>query len=328
MVQPERRLARNDRQAVPREMRLRMGKAGRVVPHLAGVGDLPAQRSGRVVQGAVGERVGTVEQGGGPGPVRRPVRPHLFVAAVQTAGGQHHHRRRQAPLAPAGLVPRHGTGQQTAGRFQRGHAMAAEQRQAVAAARGLHRLDHAQRQGARSAPEDVVARHRIALAPAPPLDPVHRRHEPQAVLSGQPVVDIRAAALDVVRGPATRPVFGLGQLAEAQPVGQRPTGRIRNLHAPLQRRVHQRHAAEGPARQAPQALGRVAVHHRDAAAGLQAFERGHQTGQAAADDQHVAGPHLFAHVASPRRVSPAMAANAASPGPTIAAFSVPREARS
>jgi hypothetical protein len=64
-------------------------------------------------------------------------------------------------------------------------------------------------------------------------------------------------------------------------------GRVGNLHARLQRRAHQGHAAKGPQGQPAQALGRVAVHQRHALALAQRLQGGDDAGQAAADDQDV-----------------------------------------
>jgi hypothetical protein len=79
----------------------------------------------------------------------------------------------------------------------------------------------------------------------------------------------------------------LAQLAKANPVAQRNLGGVFELHAPLQGRIHQRHAAKGPQGQTAQAVARVAVHQRHALARLQAFKRRDQAGQAAANHQHI-----------------------------------------
>jgi len=57
VVQPQRRLARDGGQAVALEVREGVRKTRRVVPHLAGVGDLRAEvRGGGAVQPAIGKR--------------------------------------------------------------------------------------------------------------------------------------------------------------------------------------------------------------------------------------------------------------------------------
>ena len=70
VIEPQRRLAGNGGEAMAREVRERMRKACRVVPHLAGVGDLRAQVvGGPVVQAAVGERVAPLSMVAGHGAV-------------------------------------------------------------------------------------------------------------------------------------------------------------------------------------------------------------------------------------------------------------------
>jgi hypothetical protein len=132
----------------------------------------------------------------------------------------------------------------------------------------------------------VIARQAVAVAQQAALNPVHGGHELQAA-GDQPVVDLGAGVFDVVASPLAGQHILLAEFAETNPVAQGDVGRILELHAPLQRRVHQRHAAKGPQGQATQTFGRVAVDQGHALPGAQAFQRGHQPGQAAADDENI-----------------------------------------
>ena len=167
--------------------------------------------------------------------------------------------------------------------------MAMQQGEPPVVAGIAQRGDHAPGQFARGAPDDVVARHRIALAIAPALDPVDRRHEADAVRQ-QPVVHLGARMLDVM----ARPLHGVGvcgiQLAEAHPVGEGALGRVGDLLFFLQRGADQRHPAERPLCQPAEAFRAVAVHKYHALAGAQQFQRGDDAGQAAAD-HHCIGLH-------------------------------------
>jgi hypothetical protein len=210
----------------------------------------------------------------------------LVVAAVDAAHGQHHHRGLQAQRGAGVFAGGHHAADMPRAALQLRHAVAVQQRQATARAGLLQRRDQAQRHGLRRAPHDVIARQAVAVAVAAPLHPVDGGHEGDA-LAQQPVVHLRARVRHVMARPLQRVFVGRIQLAKAQPVAQRDLGRVGNLHARLQRRAHQRHAAKGPPRQPAQALGRVAVHQRHPLAGAQQFQRGNDAGQAAADDHGV-----------------------------------------
>ena len=98
---------------------------------------------------------------------------------------------------------------------------------------------------------------------------------------------LRARVLHVIPGPLAGQHIVLPQFTKADPVAQRQLRRVGNLHARLQWRAHQGHAAKSPQGQATQAFAAIAVHQCDALASLQTLVRGHQAGQAAADDQHI-----------------------------------------
>jgi hypothetical protein len=208
------------------------------------------------------------------------------MAAVDAAHREDRHGRGQAHLGAIGFIDRKRATDQAAGAFERRHAMPAEQREAPARSGLARQLDHAQGHVARGAPDDVVARQGVAVAQQAALDPVHGGHELQAA-GHQPVVDLGAGVFDVVARPLAGQHILLAEFTEANPVAQGNLGGVLEFHAPLQRRVHQRHAAEGPQCQAAQPLGRVAIHQGHALPGAQAFQRGHQPGQAAADDENI-----------------------------------------
>ena len=245
VVQPQRRLAGDRRQPVAVEMRERMRETGGVVPHFAGADELRAQSFGGVVHAAVGVGVRAVEHRRRHRSIRRPVAARLLVAPVDAAGRQHHDGRVDADLIAGGFIDRHRAGHAAIGGFQRGDAVTMQQRELASSAGIMQRGDHPPGQLTRGAPDDVVAGHRIAFAIASAFDPVHRRHEPDAVRQ-QPVVHVGARTLDVV----ARPLHGVRVLrvefAEAHPVVQCDLGRVDDLAARLQRRTHQRHAAERP----------------------------------------------------------------------------------
>ncbi len=287
VVQPQGGLARNGGQAMAGEVRERVRKARRVVPHLASVGDLCSQLvGGQVVQPAVGKGMRAVEHGFGLRPVAGPVAPRLLMAAVDAAHGQHDGWRAQVHLGTRGLVDGQRAADPPIGVFELRHAVAVQQRQLAAAARRTQLLNQAQRHAARSAPQQVVARHAVALAVPAALDQIHRGHELHALLQ-QPVVNLCGRMLDVVTRPGLRPAVVGVELTKTLPIGQRPRGAVGDLFLGLQPGAHQRHAAKGPQGQAAETLGAVAIDQSHAAPGAQRLQRGDDAGQAAAHDHQV-----------------------------------------
>ena len=90
---------------------------------------------------------------------------------------------------------------------------------------------------------------------------------------------------------------GSAQLAKADPVAQRDLGES-SAHVPLQRRVHQRHAAQAHSAGPPSHLWVSRSFTSHAPPGTQALQRRHQPGQAPADDQHIRLHHA-SHVVLP-----------------------------
>ncbi len=105
VVQPQRGFAGYSGQAVAGEMGVRMREAGGVIPHFAGVGNLPPEGIGHpVMHAAIGIGMGTVQHAGGLRAIHRPVGAALLVATVDAAGGQHHRRSREADFFTGGFV--------------------------------------------------------------------------------------------------------------------------------------------------------------------------------------------------------------------------------
>jgi len=222
----------------------------------------------------------------GAGAVVRPVGARFFVATVEAAHGQHHHGGREAHFGTRALIHCNCAGHLAGAVLQCEDAVAMQQGEAADFRGFAQRGNHAPRQFARGSPDDVVARNAVAVAVHAAFHPIHSGHELHTCRQ-QPVVHLAARMLHIVLGPLARQHVALAQFGKAQPVGQRPLGRVGDLHARLERRAHQCHATKGPQGQAAEALGRVAVHQSDGSARAQAFQRGDDTGQAPADHHHI-----------------------------------------
>ncbi|EXF43239.1 hypothetical protein BAY1663_04326 [Pseudomonas sp. BAY1663] len=251
VIEPQGGFAGDGGKPVPGEMRVGVGEAGGIVPHLAGMADLPAQLAGHPpMKPAIGEGVRAIEHAGRHRPVLGPVGAYLLVAAVDTAHGEHHYRRLQAYLSAAPLADRRGAIDPSGLAVEPDDAVLVQQLQATAAVGGMQGGDQAPHEFAAGAPDDVIARQTVALAVTAAFHPVHRGHEFHAQFQ-QPVVDLGTAAFDIVAGPLPRVLVIRCEFAEAQPVAQRRFRRVRNLHPRLQGRADQGHAAERPQGQAP-----------------------------------------------------------------------------
>jgi hypothetical protein len=157
--------------------------------------------------------------------------------------------------------------------------------------------DELHRQLAAGAPDDVEARHGIALRVQAALDPVRHREEADAV-GLQPEIDLVVAAPGVGLGPAPRPMVVRPELGEGAPVGEGLGRGVLDAVLLLLAAADDEDAAEALLGQAAEVFLLVAVEDRHAAAGLQQLQRGADAGQAAADDDDVAlvGSHAFSSV--------------------------------
>ena len=287
VVQPECGFTWNGRQAVAREMRVGVGKARRVVPHFAGVGNARAQVVfGPVVQLAIGKGMGTVKHGGRLRAMFGPVGPAFGVAAIDAAHGQHHVRSLKPHFFAGFLVNGNGAADLTGLMVECGNSVPVMNGQSATGVGFVQGIDHAAHQFPGGAPSDVVAGHAVAIAKPASLHPVHRRHEFDALVS-EPVVHLGTGMLNVIAGPLHRPLIVWVQFAETQPVVQRQFRRIGDSHAPLQRRVNQHHAAKGPQRQTSEAFGAVTINNGYGLASPQRFQGGDNARQSAAGNQKV-----------------------------------------
>ncbi len=296
VIEPECRFARNGRQPMTVEMRIRMRKAGGVIPHFTGIADLAVEVVfDMMMQGAIGKRVGAVQHRCRHRPITSPVAPAFAVFAVDAAHCQYHARRAQGDFVASDVVDGTRAIDATAAVGQCGDAVAVQKGQSFCVVGTVQRGDQATGQLARRAPDDVIARQAVAFTKAAALDPVHRRQKRKA-FAAQPVIHFATRMFDVVTRPALRPVIVITEFAKTEPVAQRDFRRVGNFHFCLQRRADQRHAAKRPQRQSAEALRRVAVHQRHRFAGAQQLQRGDDAGQATTDDQHVRMRRLGHHI--------------------------------
>ncbi len=101
----------------------------------------------------------------------------------------------------------------------------------------------------------------------------------------------------VIFGPLQGQIILGCQLAKTEPVFQGDFRCVGNLHAFLQRRAHQHHAAKGPQRQAAHPFFRVTVRQGYGLTSTQAFKSRDNACQPAADHQNIRGNYL-GHIAS------------------------------
>src|SRR5690554_2198843 len=287
MVQPQGGFARNGRQTVAGKVRVGVGKACRVVPHFAGVGNFCAQVIfGPVVQLAVGKGVGAIEQGGRLWSVFGPVGPAFGMAAVNAAHGQYHGGCAQPDFLAGGFLDGQGAADAARLLLQGRYPVSVQDGQAMPSVGVVQGIDHAEGQFPGCAPDDVVAGYGVAVTKPAAFYPVDRWHEFQAFVD-QPVVHLGAGVFHVIAGPLHGPLVGRVQLSEAYPVLQGPLRGIGNFHAPLQWSFDQRHAAKGPKCQPAKALRGVPVDNGHGFAGPQGFQGGDDASQAASGNHDV-----------------------------------------
>jgi hypothetical protein len=138
-----------------------------------------------------------------------------------------------------------------------------------------YQLDETLYQRQASTPQDVITRHAIAGHEVPTLDPIHGWHEAQALVP-QPVKYALRTLLDVGFGPGLRPGIVIREFSERTPVRQCHGRRILDTHAPLDRRIDQRHAAKRHPRKAPDIGFIVAIDQGHRLPPLEAFMRGNE----------------------------------------------------
>ena len=295
VIEPKRRFARHQRQAMAFEMRKGMRNAGGVVPHLAGMRDLSADRiGGVVVQLPIRKRMRAVEHRRRQRPPSHPIRTGFLMAAIDAAHRQHRQRRGDADLGAGLLVDGHHARHDARSVIEADDAVTMQHGQPAAFVGGAHCIDHQPREPLRCSPDDVIARQRIAVALQAALDPVHRRHEGHAMRQ-QPVIDLGTRVLDVIARPLQRPVLGRVEFAEPDPVAQRDLRRVGDLHPRLQRGADQRHTAERPQRQPAEPLRCVAIQQGHRLAAPHRLQRRDDAGETAADDDYI-GLNGRAHV--------------------------------
>ena len=127
-------------------------------------------------------------------------------------------------------------------------------------------------------------------------------------------------------GPGAGPAIAGVEFAEGMPVGQRQFRRVANSGKALLGGSDQENAAKALLRQAAEIVGRIAFQQQYLTPGVEQFERGADSGDPAADDDHFthgAMPPLrpavypeFLAPPNPPCASPASAALAPEPGAT------------
>ena len=331
-VEPQRRRAGQDPDAVPRPDRVPVVDALGVVPHPVAVheasacGFADAEHAPVDVLGHAGDQVlrRGAEAGG-------PMLPNEVVVGADPAAGDDHGLRPE--LEPADLDPRARRAARGGGRLQHGtahpgdHAVGEDQLVHAAAELELHpargdrrphppfeRL-HDCRPGA---PRDVEAGHRVAVAVgevAAALGPADDREEPHTH-PGQPRPLLACREVDVRRGPLAAPevlargVVGAAvEARRAEPVLQGEVGGVADAEAALLGGVDEEQPAERPERLPAEARRGLLVEQDHPPARVRQLGGGHQPGEP--------GPHdddVCVHVHHPGTAAPAAGRDAVPAG--------------
>src|SRR5262249_41449983 len=315
-VEPHRRRARQDANAVARPDRIPVLDALDIMPHAVAVDQPRAGRFGDADHAAI-------DMFGHAGDhefrrlaeALRPVLPHQIMIAADAAGGDHHRLRVQAEFADH--VARRALAALHIGGFEDDAADAidhaapdveridtmAKLEDELAALRRLARaafewLDDA---GPR-APGDMKTRHRIAMAHrviAAALGPADHR-ENTVAHGAQPVALLASGEADIGLRPFPRPEILLAiKAGGAHPVLQGKVIGILDAEPALFRRIDQKQPAARPDGRAAGAWLAFLVEKNDALAGVGDLGGRHHPRQSAADHDHVS---IASHFILPRNL--------------------------
>lgn len=258
-----------------------------VIPHFVQVREVAACHLHRLVQGAIGKTVRTVENGlGRLVPVGMPVITHHLHAAVDAAGGHDDVFSQRLKRYTAFFFDTMCAANAPILQQQLLYPVTKAQSELVGIGMALQCGDELLGQSLSCAPDKVKTRHRVAGAKLPALYPVHHREKANAVLA-HPVVHVLRAAVHIRLCPGLGPVVVGSKLAKAEPIAQSQFSGVTHAHSALLGRVHKKHTAKALTRQAAKHGIFIAVQQDHRFAAVQQPQRRGDTGNAAAHNQHI-----------------------------------------